>query len=79
MESLHRYLIARYDISDYDYYLKLVAMYRNTAAIEARNSYLRHKSLLELYQHCMIMHAAAAKRIRERSRSPSAPSPTSDT
>ena len=73
MESLHRYLVARYDISDYDYYLKLLAMYRNTAAIEAQNSHIRHASLSMLFQRCSEMHAATVKRIRERKSSTGLP------
>jgi hypothetical protein len=34
MEGLHRYLMARHHVEDYDNYMQLLAMFRNTTAIE---------------------------------------------
>ena len=66
MESLHRYLVARYHIADYDDYLQLVAMFRNTAAIEAAKARVRYNSLGELFDQTMAIYAATTRRIRER-------------
>ena len=41
MQSLHRYVMARYDITTYDEYIHLLALFRNTNAIETQNAYRR--------------------------------------
>ena len=66
MESLHRYLVARFHIADYDEYLQLVALFRNTAAIEAAKARVRYKSLGELFDRTMALYVATTQRIRER-------------
>ena len=35
MESMHRYLMARYEVETFDDYIHLLALFRNTRAIEA--------------------------------------------
>ena len=66
MESLHWYLVARFHIADYDEYLQLVALFRNTAAIEAAKARVRYKSLGELFDRTMALYVATTQRIRER-------------
>jgi hypothetical protein len=45
MESLHRYLMSRYDINIYDDYLHMLSLFRNTRAIEAENALNRYQEL----------------------------------
>ena len=45
IESLHRYLMSRYDIKDYDDYLHVLSLYRNTRAIEAENALNRYQEI----------------------------------
>jgi len=35
LESMHRYLMARYEVETFDDYIHLLALFRNTCAIEA--------------------------------------------
>lgn len=45
LQSLHRYILSRYDIQDYDEYLHLLALYRNTRAIEVQKASTRFTEL----------------------------------
>ena len=45
MRALHRYLVARHRVDDYDNYIRLLAMFRNTAAIEANKAEDRRRQL----------------------------------
>jgi hypothetical protein len=47
LESLHRYVMARYDIQSYEEYIHVLALCRNTRAIEAQNARQRYTELSE--------------------------------
>jgi len=47
LESMHQYIMARYNIQNLDDYLQILALFRNTRAIEAQNARQRHMDLLE--------------------------------
>ena len=48
LQSLHRYIMSRFDIHDMDDYLQILALFRNTRAIEAHNARRRLMELKEV-------------------------------
>jgi hypothetical protein len=48
MESMHQFLMARYQIADYEEYKYLLALLRNTRAIAAHKARSRHAHLWHL-------------------------------
>jgi hypothetical protein len=68
MHSLHRYLVARYHISDPDEYLHLLAMYRNTAAIEALNSRTRYEEIRQAILQVNSIRNSLVSRLQARRR-----------
>jgi hypothetical protein len=45
MHALHSYLADRHQVGDYEEYLRLLAMFRNAAAIEATKARARHSEI----------------------------------
>ena len=48
MESMHDFLMARYEVSDFDDYKHLLALLRNTRAIAAHKARSRHADIQHL-------------------------------
>jgi hypothetical protein len=66
MQSLHVYLMARFDVPDYDDYLHLLALYRNTRATEAINARNRYLQLEEVSETLSAARQAVLKRLAAR-------------
>jgi len=66
MASLHYYLMVRYAVNDYAGYLHLLAMFRNTNAIEAGNARADYAELVDLATSNELARLAVLKRIRDR-------------
>lgn len=45
MESMHHFLMARYDVADFDDYKHLLALLRNTRAIAAHKARSRYTNI----------------------------------
>ena len=66
MEALHRYLVARYHVADYDEYLRILAMYRNTAAIEALKGRTRYEEIQQTLLQVHTIREALLNRLKAR-------------
>ena len=66
IESLHRYLMSRYDIKDYDDYLHVLSLFRNTRAIEAENALNRYHELQSVASTLENARIQLLRRIDER-------------
>ena len=66
MASLHRYLVARYQIEDYDDYIHLLALYRNTRGVQAQNSHSRYDELFETIRAIDSSRLALLHRLQQR-------------
>ena len=67
MESLHRYLMARHHVEDFDNYMQLLAMFRNTAAIEALKGRNRMSEIREVIgQAYTIRHELVTRALSRR-------------
>jgi hypothetical protein len=55
MESMHHFLLARYQVSDFDEYKQLLALLRNTRAIAAHKARSRYADIRHL--QTMVEHA----------------------
>lgn len=58
MVALHRYLIAWHNVNDYDKYLQLLVLFRNTAAIEATKAQARHDKIRKSMLHLLSIQSA---------------------
>ena len=58
MDSLHQYIMAQHHVADYNAYIRLLAMYRNTAAIEAANARARHDDLRQAIRQILVIREA---------------------
>ena len=65
MEALHRYLVARHQVDDYDGYLRLLAIFRNTAAIEATKARARHDELRDAVFQVLAIRDAMLEKISD--------------
>lgn len=70
MQSLHRYLMSRYEVETYDEYLHLLALFRNTRAIEAQKARTRYAELQDISANIEFARHAVLRRLQQR-RSPS--------
>ena len=66
MASLHHFLMVRYHVNDYAGYLHLLAMYRNTNAIETENARADYTDLVELATSNELARLAVLQRIKDR-------------
>jgi hypothetical protein len=66
MQSLHVYLMARFDISDYGDYLHLLALYRNTRATEAINARNRYLQLEQVSETLSAARKAVLEKLTAR-------------
>ena len=66
MESLHRYLVARYEVDDLQDYLQLVTLFRNTRAIESQNAYTRYDELAQVSRSIETARIAILRKLEER-------------
>jgi hypothetical protein len=48
LESVHRYLLTRYKVKTFDEYIHLLALFRNTRAIEAAKAHDRVMELADI-------------------------------
>lgn len=62
MEALHRYIMARHHVADYEHYMQLLAMYRNTSAIEAVNGRTRCESIHQAITQAQNIQQALIRR-----------------
>jgi len=69
MEALHRYLMARHHVDDYDDYMRLLAMYRNTAAIEEIKARERRSEIQEVIEQAHTLRRLLVKKALSRHRS----------
>ena len=66
MESLHRYLMARHHVDNFEDYMALLAMYRNTAAIEAIKARTRRREIDDAIQQVAVIRNLVIGRFRGR-------------
>ena len=66
MQSLHRYLMARFDIETFDDYLHLLALFRNTQAIETLNARRHLSELNEVSKSLESARYAILSRLNQR-------------
>ena len=69
MESLHRYLMARHHVADYENYIQLLAMYRNTAAIEELKGRKCFEEIKRVIMQAETIHKELVTRALSRQRS----------
>jgi hypothetical protein len=70
LESLHRHLLARYDIQEFDNYIHILALYRNNRAIEAQNARRRYTELSEASTSIQNAWTSIMRRLHERHSNP---------
>jgi hypothetical protein len=58
--------MARFDVDDYESYLHLLAMYRNTNAIDAVNARTHYSELADLGESIDAARLAVIQRLRDR-------------
>jgi len=58
--------MARYDIESYDDYIQILALYRNTRAIEAQNARQRFAELSEASAAVERARLSAIRRLQDR-------------
>jgi hypothetical protein len=63
---LHRYLLARYDVEDFEDYTHLLALFRNTRAIEANNARQRYTELSEAAASIEKVRLAFIQQFKDR-------------
>lgn len=66
MEALHRYLLARHHIDNYDDYMQLLAMFRNTAAIEGLKGRTRYEEIQRVFAQTSTIRDILLDNIKSR-------------
>ena len=66
MDSLHRYLMARHHVDNYADYMALLAMYRNTAAIEAIKAHTHRMEIDHLIEQVNVIRSIVIRRFVRR-------------
>jgi hypothetical protein len=66
MESMHRYLMARYEVETFDDYIHLLALFRNTRAIEAVKARERVFELSDISTSVDVARQIILRRLRLR-------------
>ena len=65
MDSFHRYLLSRYDIHTYEDYVHLLALFRNTRAIEAHNARQRYSDISAACASVEELRLSAIQRLKD--------------
>lgn len=66
MQSLHSYLMARFDVETLEEYIHLLTLFRNTQAIETVNARRRLCELAEASKSLETARYAILNRLRQR-------------
>lgn len=66
LESMHRYLMARYEVETFDDYIHLLALFRNTRAIEAAKARDRVVELTDISSSVEIARQLILRRLQHR-------------
>jgi hypothetical protein len=66
MESLHRYLMSRYEVDDLQDYLQVLALFRNTRGIECKNAHSRWGELAEIARSLNTARYAILRKLQDR-------------
>lgn len=70
LQSLHRYLMSRYEVDSLDDYVRLLCLFRNTRAIEMEKASARVSEIEELSSSVEIARLSVLRQIQQR-RNPS--------
>ena len=66
MQSLHSYLMARFEVETFEDYMQMLTLFRNTQAIEAMNARQRLIELAEASKSIENAQYAILDRLKER-------------
>jgi hypothetical protein len=66
LHSLHCFLLARHEVNDFDDYTHLLALFRNTRALEAHNACQRYTELDEASRSIETVRQAIIQQLKVR-------------
>ena len=66
MQSLHSYLMAQFEVETFEEYIQMVALFRNTQAIEMMNARQQLSELAKVANSFETSRSAILSRLKER-------------